>query len=88
MTARLVVSPVYRIECDEPACSRYYRSDTSWGQGNWRAARREAAKLGGWQVRPNAGPGSRTAPDLCPEHRDEWGDEVTAEEGETSDGQQ
>jgi len=69
MSARLVVSPVYRVECDEPGCPRFYQSDQAWNQVNWRAARVEAAEQGGWQVRPNGGPGSRTAPDLCPQHR-------------------
>jgi ferredoxin-thioredoxin reductase catalytic subunit len=63
MSLRQVVPPVYRLTCDHDGCTRYEQSEFEW------YARRDA-KVAGWQVRPNAGKGSRTAPDLCPQHRD------------------
>ena len=63
MTLKQIVPPVYRLTCDGDGCPRYFQGNFEW------TLRREAVEQAGWQVRPNRGKGSRTAPDLCPEHR-------------------
>lgn len=59
--------PVVAIRCDRPGgCTNRFQRAT-WGN-EW-ALRAEAAAAG-WQVRHPRGKGSRSAPDLCPDHRD------------------
>lgn len=64
MSIRGIKPPLYSITCDGDSddCEQEYRAST-WFEH--KGARAEAAK-DGWQVRPNGGEGSRSAPDLCP----------------------
>lgn len=64
-----VQDPIYAVTCTEPGCAARHIPDGWWERTNDRAARRDAEKHG-WQVRPPAGPGSRSAPDYCPLHRE------------------
>lgn len=65
MTLRRIVEPVYRIDCDGDGCNRFSLADDEYGRCYEYAARQSAREYG-WQVRPNRGKGSRSAPDLCP----------------------
>ena len=67
MSIKGITPPLYSITCDADGCAEEYR-DRSWFEH--KGARAKARKEG-WQVRPNGGKGSRSAPDLCPEHRTE-----------------
>lgn len=68
MSAREIVSPVYRVECDwQEGCRATFTPDSALSRSSDRAAR-NAAERAGWQVRPFLGKGSRTGPDLCPQH--------------------
>ncbi|WP_330438789.1 hypothetical protein OHB44_27860 [Micromonospora sp. NBC_00821] len=62
MTLKRIVPPVYSITCDANGCVDEVRDNSEYG------ARLDADRAG-WQLRPRRGKGSRTAPDLCPEHR-------------------
>lgn len=44
-----------------------FEPQSKWGQCHEGGARSDAKKAG-WSVRPGRGKGSRSAPDLCPEH--------------------
>lgn len=66
MSLHNVVLPVWRIACDYPGCKRYE-------QNNYEFSLRPDAARAGWRVRPHKGKGSRTAPDLCPDHADAAG---------------
>lgn len=63
MTVQVKQQAVYRIWCDAEGCAADF-FDESWSD----RAIRSTAEVEGWQVRPNAGKGSRSAPDLCPKH--------------------
>lgn len=67
MTVRGVLAPVYAIKCDTDGCTAELR-EQSW-LGEWNIS--QIAERAGWQIRPARGKGSRSAPDLCPEHRTE-----------------
>lgn len=70
MTAVQIVSPVFVLRCDADGCIAEWESEGAWSRGNdW--ATRGDARDAGWQTRPPRGKGSRSAPDLCPEHRTE-----------------
>ncbi|MEV5629139.1 hypothetical protein [Micromonospora tulbaghiae] len=69
MSIRGLIAPLYAITCDAEGCDEEYR-DRTWFEHQ--GVRSEAAEEG-WQVRPNGGKGSRSAPDLCPQHRTEGG---------------
>lgn len=64
MTIRSITTPVYAIQCDADECTAEIRTE-GWGEY---FVRRDA-EAAGWQLRPLAGNGSRSAPDLCPRHR-------------------
>lgn len=64
MTLKTIVRPVFSLSCDNDGCPEEFRGDCEW------SLRREA-KGEGWSVRPNRGKGSRSAPDLCPEHAEQ-----------------
>jgi hypothetical protein len=59
----------YAVRCDEPGCPRTYEPVDRRNQ-RYPSTTRMAAHINGWQVRPGGGAGARTAPDLCPDHRD------------------
>jgi len=66
MTMITVVAPVYAVECDHPKCFRTFRSDRN---SSYPAGLRQEAEEAGWSLRPYYGKGSRSAPDLCPDHK-------------------
>lgn len=66
MSVHNVVQPVYALACDQQGCpNRYESADWDYRYVNLR----NQAAAAGWRVRPTAGPGSRSAPDLCPDCR-------------------
>lgn len=67
MTAVEIVSPVWKITCDREGCERAFIPAEDFYRHSDRDARR-GAELVGWQIRPWAGKGSRSGPDLCPTH--------------------
>lgn len=78
MGVRLTTLPRYSVRCDGPRksedpfdqrrmpCAHVHAVQT-WSKHGARIAAREI----GWQVRPQRGAGSRSAPDLCPDHRED-----------------
>ncbi|RAO26512.1 hypothetical protein PSN13_06540 [Micromonospora saelicesensis] len=66
MSIRTVRRPLYAMNCDAADCPAELR-------GDWEYGLKDDARRMGWQLRPARGKGSRTAPDLCPEHRTEDG---------------
>lgn len=68
MTAIEKVAPVWAIKCDDLKCFRVFVPDGRF-DSRYENGARGAAKAAGWQVRPFRGKGSRSLPDLCPEHR-------------------
>lgn len=69
MSTHLVQWPVYVVRCEGSACLAEFRP-TGLLDAAHEINARAAAGDAGWQVRPNLGKGSRTAPDLCPSCRD------------------
>lgn len=68
MSAVEIVSPVWKIVCDHgDGCARAFIPAEDFYHSSERAARR-GAELLGWRIRPWSGRGSRSGPDLCPEH--------------------
>jgi hypothetical protein len=68
VTGKLLVRPVWVIDCDYGGCPATFRPSVVQRTGNeWSA--RMFAKLAGWQVRPARGKGARSAPDLCTKHK-------------------
>lgn len=66
MTLEMIVQPVYSLTCDTADCPAEIR-------GDWEYSIRREAEAEGWALRPRQGKGSRSAPDLCPEHAPETG---------------
>lgn len=69
MSALERVAPVWVVECDNTKCFRVHVPEGYWERRSDRHARRDA-EAHGWQVRHFKGRGSRSLPDLCPEHRE------------------
>jgi hypothetical protein len=71
--SRIVIQrPIYGIRCDRAGCGAKFIPDGQFNQSIYDGTgARIEAEAAGWQVRPSRGPGSRSALDLCPAHRDD-----------------
>lgn len=67
MGVYLAQRPIYRVVCDVTDCGEEFQAVTAYRQMGEHSTR-HAAEKAGWAVRPAAGKGSRSAPDLCPVH--------------------
>ena len=67
MTAHQIVRPLNVVDCDgrNGNCGVRYTPTNPFNQLTQDGARHEA-RAAGWTVRPNRGPGAKSAPDLCP----------------------
>lgn len=61
MSVVIVVQPKLAVRCDH--CGAEDEVTVDWLDG-W--STRRAAERRGWRVRPARGPGSKSAPDVCP----------------------
>lgn len=68
MSAHRIQAPIYVVKCDADGCAETYTPGPTERFADYVA--RSAAKRAGWSVRPNYGKGSRTALDLCLNHRE------------------
>ncbi len=65
MSARGLTPPTFEIRCDHTPCGAAFRKSGWYLDARYISPWAEEA---GWKVRPLVGPGSRSAPDYCPEH--------------------
>lgn len=75
MTVHLHTAPVYAVRCDVADCTAEHVPAGAWLRTRRRLVRLDAERAG-WQVRPEDGPGARTAPDYCPTHARTRGGEL------------
>lgn len=68
MSTRARQKPIYVVDCDHEKCWAIHEPTNSFDRLSDNGAR-NSAREAGWQVRPNGGSGSRSAPDFCPQHR-------------------
>lgn len=58
------------LACDHPAGCEHTVRPVDQRNGKYPSLLRAAARLVGWSTRPTSGPGARTDPDLCHDHRE------------------
>lgn len=62
--------PRHAVSCDyDHGCLAVFHPPTS-REAKYVSTARTSARSCGWSTRDGSGPGGRTAPDLCPEHRE------------------